>query len=109
MKTNKFLAMWDCYGLECIFDITDLEHDSLIATLKGQEFKAPFNISMLMMRARVNNQRAYEIYSFDTDLSITQKDIEDQFRNNPQGIVDLIRQQGRMIFSDRRLKKAVIT
>ena len=107
-KNNKFLAMWDNMGLECLFDITDLDHELMLSTLKGQEVRTPFNLSMMMLRAQVNNQRHYEIYTFETDASVCKKQIEFMFTHNPQGIVNLIREQGNKIYSDTVKKKPVI-
>lgn len=97
--TNTFLAMWDCNGLECLFDITNMEHDAMIAGLKNEPFKTPFNLSTLMLRARYNSQRSYEIYSFST-TDIDLEDIEELFETEPQHIVNLIREKGRKIYSD---------
>lgn len=101
-KQNKFLAMWDCNGLECLFDITDLEHDAMISGLKDEPFKTPFNITMMMMRARFNQQRSYEIYSFTTDADISYDDVKLMFENSPQVIVNAIREKGNKIYSDYR-------
>lgn len=104
---NKFLAMWDCNGLECLFDISDLEHDAMIAGLKDVPFKTPFNLTMMMMRARFNNQRSYEIYTFET-TDIGYDEIKDMFENSPQVIVDAIRKNGNKIYSDYSAKETAI-
>jgi hypothetical protein len=106
---SRFLAMWDCNGLECLFDITDLEHDAMIAGLKNESFKMPFNLSMLMLRARFNNQRSYEIYTFETEGHVSKNDIEVMFDTDPQGIVNLIREKGRKLYSDYSPKEKVIS
>ncbi len=106
---NKFLAMWDCNGLECLFDITDLEHDAMISGLKSEPFKTPFNLSMMMMRARFNSQRSYEIYSFETEPDIDYECIKDMFEHTPQTIVDAIRKNGNKIYSDYNSKQKVIS
>lgn len=106
--TNKFLAMWDCNGLECLFDITDLEHDAMISGLKNEAFKTPFNLTMMMMRARFNNQRSYEIYTFETESDIDYDSIKDMFEHTPQTIVNAIRKNGNKIYSDYSPKKGVI-
>lgn len=106
---KKFLAMWDCNGLECLFDITDLEHDAMIAGLKNEAFKTPFNLSMMMMRARFNTQRSYEIYSFLTEDDIDYDCVLDMFKNTPQVIVDAIRKNGNKIYSDYSGQKQVIS
>lgn len=108
-QQNKFLAMWDCNGLECLIDITDLEGDAMMAGLKGESYKVPFNLSMMLLRARVNSQRSYEIYSFTTDSTLGYDEVKAVFEDDPQTIVDLIRKQGNMIFSDYTTKKKVIS
>lgn len=92
--------MWDCQGLECMFDITGWDHEIMLSKLKGTEFKAPFNMSMLMLRARANSQRQYEIYSFEVEAELELSDMERLFNANPQYFVDLIRKQGVKIYSD---------
>lgn len=92
--------MWDLYGLECLINVTEWEHKRTIAILKEEKLTGYPNLNMLILRAKFNSQRHYEIYSFQsTDLS--RKDIQHQFKNNPQFIVDMIRTQGEKIYSDR--------
>jgi hypothetical protein len=100
--------MWDCNGLECLFDITNHDHDMLMAKLKGETFKVPYNVSMMMIRARANLQRSYEIYSFTT-VDMDYDDIKSLFENDPQIIVNAIREQGHMIHSDYTPKQKVIS
>lgn len=107
MSTYKFLAMWDCNGLECLFDVTDMEHDAMIAGLKNEAFKTPFNLTMMMMRARFNNQRSYEIYTFET-TDMDYDSVRYCFENDPQTIVNLIRERGNKIYSDYSGKQKVI-
>lgn len=105
---NKFLAMWDCNGLECLFDITDLEHDYMISNLKVERFNMPFNIGMMMMRARVNSQRSYEIYIFESE-DMDYDLVKDMFDNEPQSMVNAIREHGRKLYSDYSKKEKVIS
>ena len=107
-QQNRFLAMWDCNGLECLFDITDLEGDAMMSGLKGETFKVPFNLSTMMLRARFNSQRSYEIYTFTTD-GMNYNDIKDMFEDDPQVIVNAIREQGNMIYSDYTPRQKVIS
>ena len=107
-KQYKFLAMWDCDGLEYLVDITDMEGDAMMSGLKGETYKVPFNLSMIMMRARYNNQRSYEIYTFTTS-GMKYKDVKDMFETDPQVIVESIRENGNKIYSDYSAKKKVIS
>lgn len=109
MTNSRFLAMWDCNGLECMFDITDLEHDAMISGLKNETYKTPFNLTMMMMRARFNSQRSYEIYSFETDGEVSLKEMKTLFNNSPQYFAELIREKGNKIYSDYSGKKQVIS
>jgi hypothetical protein len=97
---TQFLAMWDCEGLECLFDITDMNHDMMVHKLQGKDFKAPFNLSMLMMRARYNSQRQYEIYTFSVEGELSVEEMKALFDNSPQYFVDLIREKGHKLYSD---------
>ena len=99
-RQNRFLAMWDCDGLECMFDITDMEGDALISKLKGETYRVPFNISTMMIRARANSQRSYEIYTFSTYETMDYDFVKEMFESDPQTIVNSIREQGNKIYSD---------
>lgn len=115
-KTNHFLAMWDVYGLECLLDVGKLkaEHEewekkNIWATLKEEEFRdiePKLPLQHMILRAKVNSQRCYEIYEFTTELSYD--DFKLSFNLNPQHTVDMIREYGYKIYSDRTEKKQVI-
>ena len=97
---TTWVAMWDMYGLECLINVTEWEHKRTIAILKEEKFTGYPNLNMMILRARVNSQRHYEIYSFQTN-DLSKEDIISQFKDNPQFIVDLIRSKGEKIYSDR--------
>jgi len=101
--------MWDCNGLECLFDITDLEADAMMSVLKNETFKIPFNLSMLMIRARLNSQRSYEIYTFEVEGEISKDEMIEMFDDNPQYFAELIREKGNKLYSDYNLKQKVIS
>ena len=92
--------MWDCNGLESLFDITDSDHDAMMAGLKGETYRFPYNISMMIMRARFNTQRSYEIYAFTTEVDVDYDCVKVMFEHTPQMIVDAIRKNGHKIHSD---------
>ena len=56
---------------------------------------------MMLMRARYNTQRHYELYAITADDGINQKHIEQMFENDPQGSADTVRRIGHKIWSDR--------
>ncbi len=99
--SRSFLAMWDQHGLECLFDITGMDHKLIMSMLKGEKFTAPFNIVTMILRARYNSQRHYEIYTFNADNDIDSDTVKQLFDTDPQFIVDFIRREGRQLYSDR--------
>jgi hypothetical protein len=100
-KTTKFVAMWDMHGLEYLGNITTWEQDVMWSTLKGEKptIKLP-GVNLLIMRARYNMQRHYEIYLFET-VDMDEAYVLKMFAECPQVMVDSIRKQGHKIYSDR--------
>lgn len=100
--------MWDMLGLECLFDvgrakaeIEDWEKETIWAKLKEQSHRAkpdPIPLNMMLLRARVNSQRSYEIYEFNSTM--TEKELREVFNSDPQPIVEWIRENGYKVYSD---------
>ena len=105
--------MWDMTGLESLINVTKIEKEheqwekeNIFRILKEQDTKlkpAHVPLNMMIMRAKANTQRHYEIYTFDSELS--EKDIREAFETSPQAIVDSIRNVGHKFYSDRANKK----
>jgi hypothetical protein len=53
---------------------------------------------MMLLRAKVNSQRAYEIYEFNSTLDYAE--LKEAFNDNPQPIVEWIRENGKKVYSD---------
>jgi hypothetical protein len=111
---RTFLISWDNTGIEYVADITEkmsqaeqYEKEKLFALLQDREPTNPAMrelgqlISMLMMRARVNTHRHYEIYTMQVAPGITEKDVREMFETDPQYSADLIRERGNKLHSDR--------
>ena len=98
-KTTRFVVMWDMTGLECLINVTKLdkeheqwEKENIFRILKDQDRTikpAHVPLNMMIMRARANSQRHYEIYAFDSELS--EEDIREIFESDPQVMADAIR------------------
>ena len=65
-----------------------------------EPYKSTIPLQNLILRARYNSQRHYEIYQFVTD-GLDMDDVKVMFDTNPQMIVDHIRKNGKQIYSDR--------
>lgn len=98
---HQFVIMWDCNGLEFIEDLTEIEQGITWAGLKGQTAPMPPNLNHLILRARYNSQRHYEIFIVEAVDGITKEDIADMFETNPQYAADTIRRLGQKLYSDR--------
>jgi len=107
VKTNRFVVMWDCNGLEAVEQVPD-PAETTFALLKGTEPPKPPNIMHWRLRAQFNSQRHYEIYVFETVKGITKDDIVEMFEASPQHAAGTIRRIGTVFYSDRQTQKAAI-
>ena len=100
---HDFIVMWCNEGLEYVADITADEQRVIVEALKGNESPrhAYANPLHLKLRAQFNTQRHYEIYYIGFEESITEQDVRDMFRRDPQGSADLIRSRGECFYSNR--------
>ena len=106
---HQFVVVWDNTGLEYVGDITLDEQQRTWATLKGQPLKYTIpNLNHLMLRARYNTQRHYEIYIVTATDGITAEDIQAMFEANPQMSADTIRRLGQCVHSDRANKEEIL-
>jgi hypothetical protein len=100
-------------GLEALINVTQIEKEheqwekeNIFRILKEQNQKvkpAHVPLDMMILRARLNSQRHYEIYAFDSELS--EQYIRETFEDSPQVMADAIRNVGHKFYSDRANKK----
>ncbi len=108
--SHQFLIMWCSEGLECCIDVTEDQQRRMWQKLKGEpvsESTIP-NYQHLLLRARYNSQRHYEIYSVEATDGITAEDIREMFEADPQGAADTIRRLGHCLHSDRAERQRVV-
>ena len=110
-SANIFVVAWDMYGLECVLDATELEKQVMWDALANKRTASTIarTISAIMMRARVNTQRCYEVYSIHTQSNISSADVTDMFDRDPQCAAETIRMHGTKLYSDRSTKKQAIS
>jgi len=107
-KAKHYLAVWDCNGLESLHDVdyhmekyNEWEKQKVLSILKEEripEQPKGIPLQMLILRAKFNSQRAYEIYEFNSTLKY--KELTEAFNDNPQPIVEWIRENGKQVYSD---------
>ena len=108
--SHQFLIMWCNEGLECCIDLTEDEQRRMWQQLKGEPMSGSAipNYNHLLLRARVNSQRHYEVYSVEATDGITAEDIKEMFEASPQTAADTIRRLGHCLHSDRATNDRVL-
>jgi hypothetical protein len=106
-KTNQYVVMWDCYGLEAVAQVPDPAL-STFAVLQGIQPPQLPNINMWALRAKFNTQRHYEIYVISAEQDIGENDIREMFEADPQTAADTIRRLGHKFYSDRASQRPAI-
>jgi hypothetical protein len=123
-KHNLYLLSWDMSGLESVIDLTALEtlheleeKERVVTILSDPDAKDPGNsqgdmlnqiVQHILLRARVNSQRHYEVYTIQTVTGITRQDLQDMFNTDPQSAAELIRERGNQLYSDRVSKRTQV-
>jgi len=108
--SHQFLIMWCNEGLECCIDVTEDQQRRMWQKLKGEQVSESTipNYQHLLLRARYNSQRRYEIYTCKATDGITAEDIREMFEADPQGAADTIRRLGHCLHSDRAERQRVV-
>ena len=111
MSGKQFVVMWCCEGLECVYPVTDIEYETFMCAMQDKKPATTVShaINTMILRARYNTQRFYEIYAIGAADGIEREDIEGLFATDPQFGADLVREKGVKIYSDRRTVTPVIS
>ena len=110
MSTSTFVVVWDNTGLEYVGNVTEDEQRRVWGKLNGKPVSSQLpNANTLVIRARANPQRHYEIYLVNVTDGITTDDIRDMFEASPQTAADTIRRLGHCYYSDRATRQPVIS
>jgi hypothetical protein len=104
---HLFIAYFDTSGFESIIDLTLYEQEYIWSQLKVEKTskKRLEAIPYFMLRARANPQRFPEIWTFNSDLD--QNTLIDYGKNYPQELADLIRNNGKKLFSTPKEKQII--
>ena len=112
-----YIVSWDCEGVEFLKDITADHPDrwaeknlfSSIKESKKVDQPMSFSLTGLLMRARVNSQRHYEVYVFTSEDDIDEEAVRAWSDTDPQGFANWVREyHTQKLWDDRAKKKPVI-
>lgn len=98
---HLILVAWDMYGLEMCEDITQAEKNQLFDLIRGESnFESWLKnlIFYAMMRAHINSDRRYEVYTITLDSELSAENLVKTFEVNPQYIVNWIRKHGNPVY-----------
>jgi len=101
---NIFLLSWDMLGIDSVVNITEIDKKATWAMLQDENCRGPnlnVMVNAVLLRARLNSQRHYEVYTVTMSEDITEQDVREMFEANPQGMADLIRERGHKMYSAR--------
>lgn len=101
--STTFLLSWDMTGIEAVVDISLFEKEAVWDTLQDKSSSGKLNsmLNHILIRARANAHRHYEVYTVHIAGKMSEDDVRSMFRNDPQGMVDLVRDRGNKIHSNR--------
>jgi len=112
-----WLVSWDCLGVEHLEEITEHHpdrwaRDHLFDSIKDSKVvakKMSIPLGALLLRARYNSHRHYEIYVFTSEDSIDAEGIKSWFDTDAQGFADWVRKNHSVrLWDDRQKSNAVI-
>jgi hypothetical protein len=114
MTTNAYLVFWSSEGLESVTPVGHYEQidvENTFRILNNEDpMRNPVNtlIQTMILRARYNSHRHYELYAITAMDGITGPDIEGMFESAPNEAAKTIRKIGVKLYSDRAVKKRVV-
>ena len=114
MTTNAYLVYWSSEGLESVTPVGHYEQidvENTFRILNNEDpIRNPVNtlIQTMILRARYNSHRHYELYAITAMDGITGPDIEGMFEAAPNEAAKTIRNIGVKLYSDRAVKKRVV-
>ena len=93
---DKFLLVWDMYGLEAAVNMDEIFEAEVEAKLKEEQSGEKIGqlINYFLLRARFNTQRNYEIYAVNLPSGTTKDEVFGWFNGNEQSMAELIRIKG---------------
>ena len=109
----RFLICWSNEGLESVVDLTFLSKTYVWDSLQSKTAypmykKVNVIVGGWMLRARYNPQRRYEIYAFNAEEEVSEEEVVEAFKDDPQSMADTIRKIGQKIHATGMKPKSVI-
>lgn len=112
--SKTFIFSWDITGIEAVIPVDDYDDYEKVNTwnaLIDKELERnPLTsiIQHLILRARSNPQRHYEIYSVTSKEDMSADTWTKLWKESPQAMADLIRERGNKMYSDRSSERTQV-
>ena len=101
---DLYFIMWDDLGLDGLVNVSELQREDVLRSLQtegGIIPQAVHTLSAMLLRARYNSQRHYEVYSISVASGIEEDDLRNLFESDIKATAELIRERGHSFFSGR--------
>jgi hypothetical protein len=101
---KQWAVLFDNEGLDTLVPWGELAADRMMTKLSGGEMTSAnpqHIISRMMLRARFNEQRSPEVWTYQTDTDIEYDEMRSLWEANPQYMADLIRAKGEQLHGDK--------
>lgn len=112
--SKTFIFSWNVGGIEAVIPVDDYDVYEKNNTWNVLNDKEPERnpltsiVQHLILRARSNPQRHYEIYSVTSKKDMSVEEWTTLWKETPQNMADLIRGRGNKLYSDRETKNTQI-
>ena len=100
MQSRTLIVMWSSKGLESVIDVTGADKKMMWATLKEEVHIDVFRLNAMVLRARFDSHQDCEIYAVDVDYETSVEDFIELFSNDTSSSINLIKENGRHLFSE---------
>lgn len=107
---HQWVVLFDTLGVDTLVPWDDLKQDDILEMLSGRKPKHRLNnrISIMITRARANQQRWPEVWAYDTLDDIEEPVMREMWHDAPQGMADLVRSKGTCLYRTSRPKEVIV-
>lgn len=108
-ESNLWLVSFDIEGFEAIINVSEAYIDESMEALVNDDYKSKLGSTYHMMefRARFNEQRRPQIYTFRASSDITEETLRNLANENPQFLADFVRENGKKLYGSESTRKVI--
>ena len=107
---KQWIVLFDTLGVDTLLPWDDLKADDMLTILAGRKSKDRLNnrVSMMILRARANEQRWPEVWAYDTTEDYEEEFMREMWHDAPQGMANVVREKGTCLYKISRPKEVIV-